>query len=97
MSDPANLTADPSTDGIALSCAPSTTPGVTAYWWFRRTPANGTAFDPAVDTPIATTTGTSHLDDTAAFDVEYEFQVFGKLGGGTGGDGTYTTTYQENY
>lgn len=77
--DPESLTATVVTGGVDLTCAPSDTVGVEFYWWFRRRPATGARFDPAVDTPIATTAGRSYSDpDGVAGD---DYQVFGAATG----------------
>jgi len=80
--DPANLTSTQVAGGLRLTCGPSPTPGVTGYRWFRRTPPTGQPFDPGTDSALADTSGTEHVDGTVAVGTEYEFQVFGKVGGG---------------
>jgi hypothetical protein len=77
--DPNNLQVTIVGTTAQLTWSASGTPGVADYSIFRRSPQTGAAFDPEVDTPIATgITGTSYDDENLAAR-EYDWQVFGRV------------------
>jgi hypothetical protein len=77
--DPADLAVVINGTTAELSWTASGTAGVADYQVFRRTPQTGAAFDPTVDTPVATgIVGTTH-NDTGLAPGDYDFQVFGRI------------------
>lgn len=79
-SDPPNVAIEITGTTAHLTWDASADPDVADYAVFRRTPQTGAAFDPNVDTPVASGITDLFYDDAGlSFDMPYDWQVFGRV------------------